>query len=485
MVNFFGKKLNTAAGPCRIRTGRALYPKKMKPVKAQAENHRTRRLLTGRPLPSLLYFALPIICGNVFQQLYNIVDAVVVGNYLGSLSLAGISVAAPLMDVLYALILGGCIGVSVLTGRAFGAGDSEQLRRTHTTALLGGAGVTLLLSAAGLFFSRSILLAQGVSEETAAEAMRYLNIILAGLLFSFLYNYLAALLRSCGDSRSPFLVLLCASTLHALLDVLLVGKLGLGIRGVAFSTVFSQVLSSAALFLIIYRNASRSTMQGSLAVPLSALHFSPAIGREILAFSWASAMQQAVVCTGRLLIQGMLTGLGNEVLSGYNMGMRTEQFLFCFSQGISAALVVSISQNLGNGQPDRVKKFYFSAIVTVLISSLFTCSLCIFCPGKLIGIFSKDPAVIAAGIAYTGTMGFAYPFSYCFELAQGFFRGVGKLRLTMIASLTQILLRVPLSYVLIPRWQIHGICAAVITGWVLLTFLEGGYSLYYLRRNRF
>ena len=167
------------------------------------------------------------------------------------------------------------------------------------------------------------------------------------------------------------------------------------------------------------------------------------------------------------------------------MGMRTEQFLFCFSQGISAALVVSISQNLGNGQPARVKKFYFSAIVTVLISSLFTCSLCIFFPGKLIGIFSKDPAVIAAGIAYTGTMGFAYPFSYCFELAQGFFRGVGKLRLTMIASLTQILLRVPLSYVLIPRWQIHGICAAVITGWVLLTFLEGGYSLYYLRRNRF
>ena len=141
----------------------------MKPVKAQTQNHRTRRLLTGRPLPSLLYFALPIICGNVFQQLYNIVDAVVVGNYLGSLSLAGISVAAPLMDVLYALILGGCIGVSVLTGRAFGAGNSEQLRRTHTTALLGGAGVTLLLSAAGLFFSRSILLAQGVSEETALK----------------------------------------------------------------------------------------------------------------------------------------------------------------------------------------------------------------------------------------------------------------------------------------------------------------------------
>ena len=449
---------------------------------------RTERLLTGEPLPSLLLFSLPIICGNIFQQLYNSVDAVVVGRLLGSLSLAGISVASPLMDVLYALILGGCLGISVLTGHAFGSGDSEALRKTHTTALLGGLGATLLLSVLGLLFSRPILAAQGVTPETCDEAMRYLQIILVGLVFSFLYNYLAALLRSCGDSRSPFLVLLCASTLHAFLDLLLVGKLGMGIRGVAVSTVFSQALSAFCLFLIIYRVSGRSVravsaMERALAVPLSAFRFEAAIGRSILAFSWAAALQQAVVCTGRMLIQGMLTGLGNDVLSGYNMGMRTEQFIFCFSQGIGAALVVGISQNLGRGSRERVRSFYRAALASGLVISVLMGGMCVLIPHRLIGIFSSDPDVIAAGVMYIGTMGFVYPFAYCFELVQGFFRGVGRLRLTMAASVTQIVLRVPLSYVLIPLWGIRGICAAVIAGWVLLTFLEGGYSLHVLKKE--
>lgn len=448
---------------------------------SKTETSKTERLLTGEPLPSLLLFSLPIICGNIFLQLYNIVDAIVVGRYLGSLSLAGISVAAPLMDVLYALILGGCIGISVLTGRAFGAGDRQQLRNLHTTALTGGAAVTILLSAAGFVFSRPILLAQGVSEETCAEALSYLNIILAGLIFSFLYNYLSSLLRSCGDSRSPFIVLLCSSTLHALLDVLLVGKMGLGIRGVACSTVFSQFVSSVWLFLIIYQNRDRPDTLETLRVPLSGLRPDPAVGLSILAFSWASALQQAVVCTGRLLIQGMLTGLGNEAVSGYNMGMRVEQFLFCFSQGISAALVVAISQNLGSGNYDRVKKFYYSSLVSGISLSILIGSICVLIPDRIIGIFSNDPAVIAAGAVYTGTMGFAYVLAYYFELVQGFFRGLGKLKITMTASTIQIILRVLLSAFLVPRYQIRGICIAVISGWALLCLLEGGYSLRILR----
>ena len=432
---------------------------------SKTETSKTERLLTGEPLPSLLLFSLPIICGNIFLQLYNIVDAIVVGRYLGSLSLAGISVAAPLMDVLYALILGGCIGISVLTGRAFGAGDRQQLRNLHTTALTGGAAVTILLSAAGFVFSRPILLAQGVSEETCAEALSYLNIILAGLIFSFLYNYLSSLLRSCGDSRSPFIVLLCSSTLHALLDVMLVGKMGLGIRGVACSTVFSQFVSSVWLFLIIYQNSDRPDTLETLRVPLSGLRPDPAVGLSILAFSWASALQQAVVCTGRLLIQGMLTGLGNEAVSGYNMGMRVEQFLFCFSQGISAALVVAISQNLGSGNYDRVKKFYYSSLVSGI--SLLA---------QLDRAFGYGPK--GRGFESSNAQKSALPSRrFCF------FRGLGKLKITMTASTIQIILRVLLSAFLVPRYQIRGICIAVISGWALLCLLEGGYSLRILRKE--
>ena len=371
----------------------------------------------------------------------------------------------------------------MLTGRAFGAGDRQQLRKLHITALTGGAAVTILLSAAGFVFSRPILLAQGVSEETCAESLSYLNIILAGLIFSFLYNYLSSLLRSCGDSRGPFVVLLCSSVLHALLDILLVGKLGLGIRGVACSTVFSQLFSSVWLLIIIYQNSDSTNTLEALRVPLTGLRPDLSVGLSILAFSWASALQQAVVSTGRLLIQGMLTGLGNEVISGYNMGMRIEQFLFCFSQGISAALVVAISQNLGSGNYGRVKKFYQSSLLSGISIGILLGSICVLMPDRLIGIFSGDPAVIAAGAVYTGTMGLAYVLAYYFELVQGFFRGLGKLKLTMTASTIQIILRVVLSAFLVPRYQIRGICIAVISGWALLCLLEGGYSMHVLRKE--
>ena len=308
------------------------------------------------PLPTLLVFAVPIILGNVFQQLYNIVDAMVVGKYLGDLPLSGISVASPVMDILYALILGGSIGVGVLVGQLCGAGDWERLRRVHATALLGGLGITLLLSLAGFLFTERILIAQGTDAAVVAQAMRYLRVIFAGLVFCFLYNYFAALLRSYGNSRTPFFVLLVSSTLHAVLDVLLCGVAHLGIYGVACSTVFCQLFSTVWLMVYTGKNVP------PLRLKRAELRFDARLGRMILSYAWAAALQQAVVMLGRFLIQGMLTPLGSTSVTGYNMALRAEQFLFCFSQGISTAMVVGLSQNLGRGSYERVRRFYYTAV---------------------------------------------------------------------------------------------------------------------------
>ena len=164
-------------------------------------------LLNAPPLKTVLVFAVPIILGNIFQQLYNIVDAIVVGRFLGDSALNGISIAAPIMDIFYSLLLGVSIGVGVLVGRLSGAGDWEKLKRVHITTLFAGGAVSLFFTLAGLLFSRSILLRQGYSAESVAEAMRYLVIIFSGLIFCFFYNYLASALRSWGNSRLPFTVL--------------------------------------------------------------------------------------------------------------------------------------------------------------------------------------------------------------------------------------------------------------------------------------
>lgn len=445
---------------------------------ARRQSNQSEALLSAPPLPTLLAFAAPIILGNVFQQLYSIVDAIVVGKFLGDLPLSGVSIASPVMDILYALLLGGSIGVGVLVGQLCGAGDWERLRRVHATALLGGLGITLLLSLLGFLFTERILLAQGASPESVARAMAYLRVILGGLAFCFLYNYHAAVLRSWGDSRTPFVVLLVSSTLHALLDVLLCGVFGLGIYGVACSTVFCQIFSTVWLALHAEKRCP------PLRLTREHLHFDAKLGGMILSYAWAAALQQAVVMLGRFLVQGMLTPLGDASVTGYNMSLRVEQFLFCFSQGVSAAMVVGLSQNLGHGSRERVRRFYFTGVRVEIALLAVLGTLVRFLAPRIIGLFSSNAAVVAAGASYTRTMAYLYLFAFLGEVIQGFFRGIGRLRLTMIASLLQVALRVALSYLLIPVWGIRGICAAVASGWVLLALLEGTYSLLTARRFR-
>ena len=432
--------------------------------------HSADALLTGVPLPTLLYFALPIILGNIFQQLYSIVDAIVVGNFLGDLPLSGISVASPIVDVANALVIGGTIGVGVLCAHYCGAGEGERLRCMNATALLGGGALTLLIALCGIFFSTPLLRAQGTEEAVCREAAVYLQLVFAGLLFCFLYNYYAAMLRSCGNSRTPFLILLLSSTLHALLDVLFVGVFGWGIRGVAFSTVLCQALAAAC---ILYAQRRCPPL---LLRPAN-LRFDRQMARLVLSYAWAAALQQAVVCIGRLLVQGMLTPLGTSTVTGYNMSLRTEQFLFCFSQGISAAMVVCLSQNLGHGDRPRARRFFRISVLVELALIALLGTVCFLFPARIVGLFSDNADVIAAGAQYTGAMAYLYVFAYLGEVIQGFFRGLGRLRLTMVASLLQVLLRVALSYLLIPVWGMYGICAAVVSGWVLLAGIEGAYAV--------
>ena len=369
------------------------------------------------------------------------------------------------------LVLTKPIGIGVLCAQMCGAEDWMRLRCMNATALLGGAALTLVIAAVGIVCSVPLLRAQGTEEAVCREAAVYLQLVFAGLICCFLYNYYASMLRSCGNSRTPFVILLVSSTLHALLDVLFVGVLAWGIRGVACSTVLCQAFSAAWCILYAERRCPPLTLKRS------ELRFERRMGGMVLSYAWAAALQQAVVCIGRLLVQGMLTPLGTNTVTGYNMSLRIEQFLFCFSQGVSAAMVVCLSQNLGHGDRVRVRRFYRVSVCVeaALIAVLGT--VCFLFPSQIVGLFSDNGEVIAAGARYTGTMAYLYLFAYMGEVIQGFFRGLGRLRLTMVASLLQVVLRVVLSYFLIPVWGMYGICVAVASGWVLLVLIEGSYSV--------
>lgn len=444
-----------------------------------ASSNKQQAILYGKQLPTLLTFAVPIICGNLFQQLYNIVDAIVVGRYLGKLPLSGISAASPIMDLVYGLIVGACTGVGVLISQLCGAGEWEKLKKVHATALTGGIAFALILTAAVILSARPILVSEGTAADTVSQAMTYLAVVAGGLIFNFLYVYYAAVLRSYGNSRFPFIVLAASSILHALLDVVLIRGLQFGVAGVAASTVSCQILSALALIWYTHKNCP------PLSLAKSDIRFHKGMGGIILSYAWATAMQTTVVYTGRLLIQGMLTPLGQDTVTGYNMGMRLENLLQAVSQGISASTVVCMAQNLGHRNADRLRGFFRKGLIADLIYGLIIGCVCILLPRQLIGIFSTDKAVIEAGAAYTGTMAFLYMFSMSGEMLQGFFRGIGKLKVTMIASAGQVILRVILSAILIPKLGIYGICISVVTGWFLLTVFEGIYAHHCSKRITF
>lgn len=433
-------------------------------------------ILSGKPLSTVFVFAIPIILGNVFQQLYNIIDAVCVGRFLGDLPLAGISVASPIMDIANALIIGGTLGVGVLIAQLCGAGDYAHLRTVDGTSLTGGLLLTVLMSAAGILFSGPLLRLQGTEEAVCREAVRYLNIIFAGLVFNYIYNFFSAALRSYGNSRTPFFILMFSSVLHALLDFLFAGVFRFGITGVAASTVICEACSAALSAWYVFRYCAPLRVDRENWRPV------PAVGREVFAFAWAAALQQAVVCIGRVLVQGMLTYLGTEAVTGYNMGMRTEAFLFCFSQGISASMVVCLSQNYGRKDYRRMLHFCRAGIFIEVVIAVCFGAILRTMPDRIVSIFSENPEVIAAGALYSGTMSLFYLFSFLGEIIQGTFRGMGRLRLTMVASILQIVLRVVLAWYLTPRMGIPGVCIAVISGWILLVLIEGSYLIHCMRR---
>lgn len=435
-------------------------------------------LLTGAPGVTLFRFALPIILGNFFQQLYNVVDAMVIGNFLGDLPLAGISVASPAMDILNALIIGGSMGVGVLISRLCGGQNWEELKRVLATALIGGTVISLCLALLGNIGMEPLLKALGTQEDVCAVAMSYLRIVLIGLIPNFLYNYFAAVLRAYGDSQTPFKVLLVSSVLHAVLDLLLVGGFNLGVRGVAISTVFCQLFSAVWCGLYAHTHYDRlRLMPRDLRVDIRA-------GTLAFSFAWAAALQQTVVSLGRFLVQGSLTSLGQVTVTGYNMGVRTEAFLFCITQGLGAAMVVCLSQNLGSGNCKRVFSFAKAGIAWNLVFGAGVGLLCYTLPERMIGLFSGNASVIGIGAEYLRTMSFLYILAFLNETIQCLLRGMGKLRLTIMTSIFQIVMRTVLAYLLVPRLGLQGVCISVFVGWTILASFGGSVSWIAFARYR-
>ena len=436
----------------------------------------TRDMTEGSITKHMLFYAVPLVFGNLFQQLYHTVDSVVVGRFYGKNALAAVGAAGPIMNILTFLIVGISMGTSILMARYFGAKQEKELRKELGTSLTAGFFLTLFLAAVSFFGSAFFIRITNTPTEIASQATTYLRIICAGLFFTFLYNLLSAALRAIGDSRAPLFVLILTTIVNVVLDLLLVGILRLGVTGAAVATILSQAVSGISLLLYI-----------RLRVPLLRLPWEDfRINRDLLRltvdFSSISAIQQTTLYVGRLLVQSGVNALGVDAVAAFNAVSIIDSYVLAPGDSLAASLTTFTAQNLGGKKEHRLPQglkcmFFIAEIYTVTVTVLVLLG-----RNPLLGIFLKpeETSALQQGLSYLVPMAVFYFLSGINNTWQGYYRGLGRLKITLMATLVQMPVRVILSYLLFDFCGIQAVAIGTAVGWVCMA----GYELAMYRSMR-
>ena len=312
-------------------------------------------LITDAPLRALTIFALPMILGSFFQQVYNMADSIIVGQYVGSAALAAVGACAALTNVFICIALGGGVGAGVLVSRAFGARNYERMKTIVSTSLISFLVLSILLGGLGFVLSRPMMRLLQTPADILDTATLYLRVYFLGFPFLFMYNILSNMFTSIGESRIPLALLIFSSVLNIFMDLWMVASLGMGVFGAALATLISQGISAIFSLLIFLRRMRR--YPGRFAwFDLQAL-------RAMLEIAVPSVLQQSTVSIGMMIVQAVVNPFGTQALAGYSATMRVENVFSLMFVSIGNAVSPYVSQNLGAKKTDRIRKGYRAALM--------------------------------------------------------------------------------------------------------------------------
>ena len=420
-----------------------------------------RKMTEGSIVRHLLAYALPLILGNFFQLTYNAVDSILIGKFAGEGALAAVSAANPVMTIVILGVSGISIGASVLMSRFYGAGDEAALRREVATTILFGAAASLLVFAAGLALSPRILALMSVPPEILPQANTYLRIIFVGFLFTFQYNILAAALRSVGDSRTPVIFLAAASVLNGLLDGLFVALLRWGVAGAALATVIAE--GTSALLCAVYMRRHVPLLR----LGLRELRVDRALLKQTLASGSITALQQACQPVGKLLIQRAINAQGISMIAAFNAVSRVDDFACIPEQSISSGMMTCVAQNRGAGQKERVLETLRTGMTLELVYGVLICAATLLCRTPVMRLFAAQDSerMVQMGLDYLTWMAFFYLLPGLTNGIQGYFRGMGEMKTTLVATAIQISVRTAVVYLLVPAVGLKAAAWACAIGW--------------------
>jgi len=429
-------------------------------------------LTTGSEGKVILQFAIPMVFGNMFQQLYNVVDSIIIGNYLGNEALAAVGAAFPIIFLLISLIIGLGSGITIIVSQYFGAKKMDEVKKTIDTAYIILMVASIIVTIAGIAFSEPIFRLTGLPEEVLPDATTYINVYFTGMVFFFGFNGTSAILRGMGDSKTPLYFLVIATITNIFLDLLFIVGFGWGIEGAALATVISQ--AGAFITAILYLNKRHEIVNVSFRKYL----FDYGIFKDSLRIGLPSGLQQTFVAAGLIALYGIVNKFGTETIAAYSVATRIDSFASLLAMNFAAALAAFVGQNIGAQKTERVKAGLRSTWIFTSIISLTISGLVIIFGKPLMAVFTPDAEVIRLGYEYLIIVSSFYiVFSTLFVIS-AVMRGAGDTLIPMFITLFALwIVRIPASYYLAGKIGVTGIWWAVPLGWSVGMIL--GY-LYYL-----
>ena len=424
-----------------------------------------RNLTTGNITKSLLGFAFPIMVGNLLQQLYNIVDTIIVGQFLGKEALAAVGSSYTLMTFLTSILLGLCMGSGVAFSICFGKKEMERLRSNifHAFCMIGG--VTILITVIVFAGMDGILHLLQVPADIYIMMREYLWVVFWGIVATFFYNFFASLLRAAGNSTIPLLFLGISAVLNIGLDLIFVIVFKRGVRGAAEATVLSQYISGFGILLYTW------SCFPEFRIHRTSVKWQPEILKEIFHLSFLTCVQQSVMNFGILMVQGLVNSFGSVVMAAFSAAVKIDSFAYMPVQDFGNAFSTFVAQNYGAGKRERIQKGVRSAVRTSFLFSVAVSAIVFVFARPLLMIFVKasETEILQVGVNYLRIEGAFYCLIGFLFLFYGYFRAVTKPGISLVLTIISLGIRVALAYILsaIPAIGVNGIWAAVPIGWLL------------------
>lgn len=437
-----------------------------------------RNLTQGSISRSLILFSLPMILGNLIQQLYNVADTLIVGKTIGPTALSAVGSSYSLMTLLTSVILGLCMGSGVVFSHLYGAGRREELRTAVFNAFFFVLVVSAVLNAGAFALLERLLVWLNIPAEAVDYTREYLSIIFVGMSFVSLYNFLAAVLRSIGDTAIPLLFLAVSAVTNIVLDLVFILRFGMGVGGAAWATVLAQGLSAVCMAVYFLLRARE------LRPRRSNMHLDRRLLHLIFSNSVLTAVQQSIMNLGILMVQGLVNSFGFAVSAAFAAVVKIDAFAYMPAQDFGNAFATFVAQNYGAGKGDRIRQGLRTALKLsggfCILSS--ACVALLARPLMLLFIEPEETEIIAVGVTYLHIEGVFYIGIGILFLLYALYRGLGRPEMSIVLTVVSLGTRVALAYALsaLPAVGLVGIWWSVPIGWALADLL----GLWYYRRRR-